>query len=121
MKKLDNGYVDDILKQLGVQVKPESVIRVGISNDSHSRPIKVTMKTKADKQKTMSRLNRLKGTEEEFGKISITEDYTKTERDMIKSWHTDAKKKSAEDDMYDYKVRGDPKNGLRIIRLKKRV
>ena len=80
MKKLDNGYVDDILKQLGVQVKPESVIRSGISNDSHSRPIKVTMKTKADKQKTMSRLNRLKGTEEKFGKISITEDYTKTEK-----------------------------------------
>lgn len=121
MKALDNDYVDDILKQLGMHVTPESVIRVGASNESKSRPIKVTMKSKADKQKIMSRLSRLKGTEEEFGKISITEDYTKTERDLIKSWNANAKKKSSEDDKYDYKVRGDPKNGLRLIRVKKRV
>ena len=69
----------------------------------------------------LARLSRLKGTEEEFGKISLTEDYTKTERDLIKSWKANAKKKSSEDDKYDYKVRGDPKNGLRLIRVKKRV
>ena len=69
MKSLDNDYVDDILKQLGVQAKPESVIRVGASNESKSRPIKVTMKVKTDKQKVMSWFNRLKGTEEELGKI----------------------------------------------------
>ena len=121
MKALDNDYIDHIIKQLGVQATPESVIRVGVSNESKSRPLKVTMKTKADKQKIMSRLYRLKGTEEDFGKISITEDYTKTERDLIKSWNTDAKKKSAEDDKYDFKIRGDPKNGLRLIRVKKRM
>ena len=66
MKALDNDYVDDILKQLGMHVTPESVIRVGASNESKSRPIKVTMKSKADKQKVMSRLSRLKGTEEEL-------------------------------------------------------
>ena len=121
IKKLDSEYIDDILKHLGVTKKPESVIRIGNPNKSSSRPIKVTLKTKADKQAIMSRLNRLKNTEDDFGKISITEDYTQTEREMIKTWNTKAREKSAGDDTYVYKVRGNPKNGLSLIRLKRRV
>ena len=63
----------------------------------------------------------MKNTEEEFGKISITEDFTQTEREMIKNWNKKAKAKSAEDESYIYKVRGDPKNGLALIRLKRRM
>ena len=78
------------------------------------------MKPKADKQKVMSRLNRLKGTSDEFGNISITDDYTQSERDIIKTWNERAKEKSANDKTHVYKVRGDPKNGLRIISYKKK-
>ena len=121
-KKLDAEYIDDILKHLGIiQQQPENIVRVGNPNNSNSRPIKVSMKTKAEKQKVMSRLNRLKDTEEEFGKISITEDYTQTERDQIKSWCAKAKEQSSQDETFVYKVRGDPKNGLKIIRLMKKV
>ena len=121
MKEQDAEYIDDILKHLGIKQKPENIVRVGNPNKSNKRPIKVTMKKKDDKQNVMSRLNRLKNTEDEFGKISITEDYTQTERDLIKSWSEKAKKKSAEEDTYIYKVRGDPKNGMKLIRLKKKV
>ena len=100
-------------------MKPKEILRIGNPNKSNSRPIKVTMKSKADQQTIMSRLNRLKGTEEELGKISITEDYTQTERELMKSWSAKAKEKTASDETYVYKVRGDPKNGLKIIRLKK--
>ena len=78
------------------------------------------MKSKADKHAIMSRLNRLKDTEEEFGKISITEDYTQTEREMIKTWSAKAREKTAADKEYTYKVRGDPKNGLKLVRFKRR-
>ena len=42
------------------------------------------MKTKADKDNVMSNLTYLKGTEDYFGKIRITDDYTKEEQIMIR-------------------------------------
>ena len=58
---------------------------------------------------------RLKGTENELGKISITGDYTNSERDLIKIWVKKAAEKSAQDSNYVYRVRGNPKNGLRLV------
>ena len=118
-KKIDTEYIEDILKHLGLDAKPDSVIRIGDSKKSSSRPIKVVIKSKMDRKAVMSKLNRLKGTEEEFGRISVTEDYTQTEREMIKTWNAKAKEKSAADKVYSYKVRGDPKNGLRLVRFKR--
>ena len=62
----------------------------------------------------MGNLKRLKGTEDEFGKLSVTDDYTSSERELIKSWVDRAAEKSAGDTEYIYRVRGDPKNGLRL-------
>ena len=81
--------------------------------------VKITMKSKDDKEAIMSRLGRLKNTEDDFGKISITEDYTQSERELIKSWSSKAKEKSAGDKDFIYKVRGDPKNGLKLVRFKR--
>ena len=117
-EKNDKEYIEDILKHLGLKSKPASVIRIGDSKKSNSRPIKITMKSKDDKYAIMSRLGRLKNTEDDFGKISITEDYTQSEREMIKSWSSKAKEKSAGDKDFIYKVRGDPKNGLKLVRFK---
>ena len=61
MKNLDAEYIDDILKQLGVSQKPDSIVRVGNPNKSNARPIQFKMKAKADKQAVINRLNRLKG------------------------------------------------------------
>ena len=73
------------------------------------------MKCKEDKIKVLKNLNKLKGTEDELGKISITDDYTETEREEIKHWVMKAKEKTVQDPDKVYKVRGDPKNGMRLI------
>ena len=67
----------------------------------------------------MKNLGLLKGTEQEFGKISVTEDYTVLEREEIKKFSIKAKEQQKNDPTRIYKVRGDPKNGLRIISYKK--
>ena len=60
----------------------------------------------------MRNLNRLKDTVEEFGRISVTDDYTNSEREEIKNWIKKAQEKSAQDPDKVFKVRGNPKNGF---------
>ena len=120
VKKLDTDYVIEILTHLGITQKLESVTRLGNPTDSKKRPMKVVMKTKEDKQNVMKNLGKLRGTIEYFGKISVTEDYTQSEREQLRKWSDDAKKKSASDPKFDYKVRGDPKNGLKLLRVTKK-
>ena len=115
IKDNDNEYISDILTKLGVTAKPLNVVRLGQRNESEMRPIKVVMKSKTDKQMVMANLRRLKGTTEEFGKISITEDYTVSQREQIKKFALLAKEKNNESGDFVYKVRGDPKNGLRLV------
>ena len=117
--KNDADYINDILKTLGVREKPESIARLGKPNESKGRVLKICMKTKAGKEMVMTNLRKLKGTEDEFGKISVTEDYTKTEREEIRKFTIKAKEQQQNDSTRVYKVRGDPKNGLRVISYKK--
>ena len=77
------------------------------------------MPAKADKDEVMGRLNRLKDTVENFGKISVTDDYTATERKEIQDFAKKAREQSKQDPSRVFKVRGDPKNGLKIISYKK--
>ena len=78
------------------------------------------MKSPDDKDKVLSNLRKLKGTEEEFGKISVTSVYTKTERDQIKALLEKAKAQSEKSMNCIYKVRGTPKNGLSIVSFPRR-
>ena len=57
----------------------------------------------------MSASKLLKGTVDEFGKISVTDDYTTNEREQIKSWIRKAVEQSAEDSFI---KSGVPKNRL---------
>jgi hypothetical protein len=77
------------------------------------------MEFKKAKDDVMANLKRLKGSEEEFGKISVTDDYTASEREMIKDFSDRAKEQGKKDPTRVFKIRGDPKNGLRIIAYKK--
>ena len=115
IKKEDLKYVKEILVKLGVTTDPKSVSRLGTASENKSRPLKVIMKCKTDKEKVMGNLKRLKGTEDDFGKISVSDDYTASEREEIKTWVQKAKDKTALDSDRIYKVRGDPKNGLRLV------
>ena len=115
----DEEYVNDILKRLRVRAAPESVIRLGKPNDTKKRVLKISMESKKAKDDVMANLRRLKGSEEDFGKISVTDDYTASEREMIKDFSDRAKEQSKKDPTREFKIRGDPKNGLRIIAYKK--
>ena len=84
VKKLDTDYVIEILTHLRITQKPESVTRLGNPTDTKKRPIKVVMKMKEDKEKVMKNLGRLRGTIDYFGKISVTEDYTQSEREQLR-------------------------------------
>ena len=79
------------------------------------------MENKHEKDKVMSNLRQLKGTEMEFGKISVTEDHTIEERQEIKTWVEKAKAKHQEGDNPEtiWRVRGSPKHGLRLVKFTK--
>ena len=119
IQKNDEQYLKDILKKLGVKAKTESVTRLGQANEARMRTLKIVMKTEVEKEEVMANLKKLKGTEEEFGKISVTRDYSSTEREKIRDYAAKAKAQGEQDPTRIYKVRGDPKNGLRIISYKK--
>ena len=111
----DSGYIKEFFTKLGVGVAPSSITRLGESKDSKCRPIKIVMKTKEDKDKVMANLGRLKGTERYFGKISVKDDYTSNERDQIRKLTEEAKKLSEDNQEKVFKVRGNQKNGWRVV------
>ena len=119
IQKNDEQYLKDILKKLGVKAKTESVTRLGQANEARMRTLKTVMKTEVEKEEVMANLKKIKGTEEEFGKISVTRDYSSTEREKIRDYAAKAKAQGEQDPTRIYKVLGDPKNGLRIISYKK--
>ena len=84
-------------------------------NESRRRPIKIIMKSNADKDKVMKNLALLKGTERYFGKISVKDDYTTNEREQIRALTKQAEKQSEDSPDRIYKVRGNSKNGWSIV------
>ena len=80
------------------------------------------MNKEEEKNLIMARLSNLKNAEESIKKVSVTDDYTVDERNEIRAWVEKAKKKN-EDETDDvvWKVRGTPKNGLRLARFAKQT
>ena len=95
IKKGDDGYIKEIFAKIGVEIAPVAITRLGEPKETRC-PIKIVLKSEEDKDKVMSNLGRLKGTERYFGKISIKDDHTVNEREQIRMLTEEAKKKSAE-------------------------
>ena len=72
-----------------------------------------------DKEKVMSRFGNLKNADEVFRKLSVREDYTIKERELIREWVNKAERKNVEEITKAWKVRGTPKNGLRLVKITK--
>ena len=81
IKENDTNLVNNILDRIGMTSRPETFLRLGKKTDSKPRTLKIVMKTTKEVESIMSNLMHLKGTEEVFGRISITEDYTQNERE----------------------------------------
>ena len=117
----DADYINEILAHLRITSQAESITRLGKPNESKCRVLKIVMQTKAAKEEVMANLRRLKGTDDQFGRISVTDDYTNSDREKIRDFANRAREQAKSDPTRVFKVRGDPKNGLRIISYAKKT
>ena len=69
----------------------------------------------------MSNLGKLKYAAEKFRRTRLTDNHTAEEREAIKSKVSEARKKTEAEGEggYIWKVRGSPKNGLRLVKFMK--
>ena len=74
-------------------------------NESKKWTIKIVMAY------VMQNLKRLNGSEIEFGKLRVTDDYTLKERELIRSWVKKAEEKTTGDSEFHYRVRVIQKTG----------
>ena len=117
----DDDFVHNFLVTVGASVVPESITRLGKTEDGKIRPLKVIMKSTEDKSQVMSRLVNLKNADERYRKVSVRDDYSVEERLLIKQWSEKAAAKNLAEKTNEFKVRGNPKNGLRLVRVTKRT
>ena len=86
------------------------------------RPIKVVLDCENDKNNLLKNLRKLKGKDKYKG-VSVTDDYTIKDRSLLKEWAEKAKLKNfeePEESLFEWKVRGCPKNGLSLKKFRKR-
>ena len=111
---------------LGTDVNPESFTRLGKLNEDSSetndkkksRPLRICMKTTTDKETVMRRLSNLKNADERYKHVSVKDDYTYEEREIIREWQEMANKKNEEENTNTWRCRGNPKNGMRLVKIK---
>ena len=106
-----------ILVLIGMSSQSTKITRLRKKIENKPRTLKIEMNATQEVETVMAKLSRLKVSSDEFGKISVTEDYTKNEREVIKRYVAEAKEKTVEDPNYIYKIRGTPKNGLRLAKF----
>ena len=82
--------------------------------------MKLVMESDDDKDTIMARLGNLKNAEDVFRKVSIRDDYTLEEREMVREFVKKAEAKNAAENTQEWKVRGTPKTGLRLVKITKR-
>ena len=75
------------------------------------------MSSSDDKEQIMLSLRKLKNAEAPLRSISIRDDYTIEERQLIKSMQEEAKRRNEAVNVTHWKVRGTPKNGLRVVKI----
>ena len=90
MRKLERRVLNKVTTRFESCGKKKKAIRLGTFNEEKNRPIKVSFATMKEKEIVMKNLKNLKGIEG-YGKRGITEDHTKAERELIKTWSNKAK------------------------------
>ena len=79
----DENFITLFLREIGVETTPESIVRLGKAENNKTRPLKIKLKSEAEKDTIMSRLPNLKNAEDVFRRISVTDDHTIEERQEI--------------------------------------
>ena len=121
VKEHDKKFVHSFLGIIGITKFPKQILRLCKPNENKKRPVKLVMANSGDKDAIMSRLGNLKNAEEIYRKVSVRDDYTIEERELIKELVNKAEQKNKEENTQAWKVRGTPKNGLRLVKITKRT
>ena len=121
LKEHDNNFIYSFLDVIGISLRPNQIIRLGKVSETGKRPVKIVMNNSADKDSIMARLGNLKNAEPIYKSLSVRDDYTIEERELIKEWVMKADNKNKENNTQAWKVRGTPKNGLRLVKITKRM
>ena len=116
--KKDEILIKEIFEIIGAEHVPESVTRLGEPQSQRTRPVKLEMKSKIEKDNVLSKLSNLKNAVEHVKKIHITDDYTLRKRREIQK----GVRKVKEWNQYEgkeciWKVRGTPKDGMRLVKF----
>ena len=116
----DQSYLKEFFDVIGVSVTPKNITRIG-KEDNGRTPLKITLENIEHKNQIMSRLSNLKNAENKYRSTSVRDDYTYEERQLVKKFNEQARSMNTKENPtnFSYKVRGDPKNGLRIVRVTK--
>ena len=85
-------YINNFIAALKVTSTVKGASRIGLQAQDKNRSIEVAMNTEEERNRILSNLRNPKDIPE-YKAISVTEDYTITERRMIKDWSDKAKKK----------------------------
>lgn len=124
----DKRFLDElcasVLEIPDMNVK--KVIRVGPKQGKDGeprqtpRPLKVVLDSKESKNKLLRNLYKLKNAEQKFNQISVTQDYSKDDRDKIQAKVAEANKLNSEEKPknFRYRVRGPPWD-LKIVKITK--
>ena len=100
---------------------PKHTVRLGNVQTGKNRPLKIIMKNAEDKKKIMSRLSKLKNAEASLRSISVRDDHTLEERQLIRNMTEVARQKNEADNATHWKVRGNAKNGWRVVKITARL
>ena len=98
----------------------KSIKRIG-KVDNKKKPIMLTFHTEQEKEKIMMNLRNLKGNDY-FKGISVTDDYTVYERQIMNEFRKTANEKNdlePDNSKFVWKMRGNPRNGLVLKRFVK--
>lgn len=118
----DRAFIADLAEAIGIDVTIKDIFRLGKKVEGKARPLKVTVNSKAERQKVLDSMYNIKGNDK-FKNIRVTKDHTLAERNEIRDLVKQAKERNEnapENSLYEWKVREDPKNGMRVMRFKKR-
>ena len=96
-----------------IHVRARKFTHIGAKASDKIRPLKLS--SEGDKDIVKGNLKQLKTGGLDIGNLSVRDDLTQKERELLKKYVDSAKQKSAEDPVNFWVVRGTPKNGLRII------
>ena len=108
------------LKEIGVNVTPTNIQRIGIDLRNKHRPMKITLNCEEEKKTIFRNIHKLKG-KIQFDHIRVTEDFTPNERETLKRWYEKANERNQnmQSTKFVWRVRGSPKTELRLMRVPK--